>query len=224
MSHFLRVSPVLRIISRLRKSPRSILDDLQNDFISKYPAFIVPLGPAHLRVKQWEEAIELCADTENLAVQFLDLAKAHPKTAIAEEALWWIIAYCPKAPTCGEAVEVYTRDFSVRFADTWRALVESAPPYADCYFRTIAEKSADPEISGLAMLARAGFRERVMHDSATAENLLLQAGARYGDVVVSHSSGLTLRELAKAGLVSLKDSGPIFGAPLRLRIDVPRIW
>ena len=96
---------------RTQWKPDPAVYALQMEFSAKHPAFTAPLGSKSLTVEQWEQAEQQCADAEDYAARFLTLAKAHPKTATAEQALWWIIGYCPEAPSAREAVELLARDY-----------------------------------------------------------------------------------------------------------------
>ena len=60
-------------------------------------------------------------------------------------------------------------------------------------------------MQGQAMLARARFRQNVMHDNTTAEKLLEQVVAQYADIRVSKDSSATLGEVAKDDLINLRN-------------------
>jgi thiol-disulfide isomerase/thioredoxin len=178
---------------------------LQTEFWEKHAAFTPPLGTLFLTVEQWEEAVKECSDAEEYAVRFLALAKAHPRSATAGEALSVIVAYFPEAPACKEAVEIFSRDHPDSFPDQCRGLIQPAAPYGDHYFRAIAEKSPNREMRGHAMLARARFRQTVMHDNATAEKLLEQVVAQFADIKLGKDSSATLGEVAKDELANLRN-------------------
>jgi peroxiredoxin len=188
-----------------RWKPDPAVDGLQNEFSAKHPAFTAPLGSKSLTVEQWEQAEQQCADAEDYAARFLALAKAHPKTATAEQALWWIIGYCPEAPSAKEAVELFSRDYSDHFPNQCRGLVQSAAPYGDHYFRAIIEKSPNRQMRGQAMLAQARFRQVVMHDYAAAEKLFEQVVAQYADIAVGGGRSIKLGDLAKDDLFNLRN-------------------
>jgi peroxiredoxin len=186
---------------------------LQSEFWDKHPAFIAPLGSKFLTVEQWEQAVKQCSDAEEYAARFLALAKAHPGSSTAGEALSVIIAYFPEAPDCKEAVEIFSRDYPDSFPDQWRCLIQPSAPYGDHYFRAIVEKSPNREMRGHAMLARARFRQTVMHDNATAEKLLEQVVAQFADIKVSKDSSATLGELAKDDLANLRSTDVVEEPP-----------
>ncbi|HEY3856899.1 MAG TPA: TlpA disulfide reductase family protein [Verrucomicrobiae bacterium] len=193
------------MLTGCNKSPQPALDDLQNEFATKHIAFTAPIGSKYLTVEQWEQAVRQCPDAEDYAARFLALGKAHPKTAVAEQAMWWIVAYCPEAPSCKEAIGILSSDFADHFPDQCRASIQPTIPYADHYFRAITEKSPSRQMQGWAMLARARFRQTVMHDNATAQKLFDQVVSQYGDIAVSATSSVTLGELANNDLANLRN-------------------
>jgi peroxiredoxin len=188
-----------------RQEQDPAVNSLQREFWAKHPAFTASLGSTFLSVEQWEQAERQCADAEDYAVRFLALAKAHPKTTTAEQALWVIVGYFAEAASCKEAIEILSRDYPDRFPAQCRALIQPAAPYGDHYFRAIIEKSPNRQMRGQAMLARARFRQIVMHDNATAEKLLEQVVAQYADIRLSKDSSATLGDLANDDLVNLRN-------------------
>jgi thiol-disulfide isomerase/thioredoxin len=192
---------------------------LQTEFWEKHPAFTAPLGTTFLTVEQWEQAAKQCSDAEEYSARFLALAKAHPGSSTAAEALSVIIAYFPEAPACKESVEIFSRDYPDRFPDQWRGLIQPAAPYGDHYFRAIVEKTPNRAMRGHAMLARSRFRQAVMHDNATAEKLLEQVVAQFADIKVSKDSSATLGELAKDDLANLRSTDTF--EELRAGLKVP---
>src|SRR6185503_16563140 len=185
---------------------RQELDRAEREFWDKHPAFTPAPGSKFLTVEQWEQAVKQCSDAEEYATRFLTLAKAHPGRSTAGEALSTIMAYFPEAPGSKEAVEIFSRDYADKFPDQWRALIQPAAPYGDHHFRAIVEKSPNRELRGHAMLARARFRQTVMHDNATAENLLEKVVAEFADIKVSKDRSATLGELAKDDLANLRST------------------
>ena len=199
------------LIHAPRRMQDTAVESLQREFWVKHPAFTAPLGSISLTVEQWEEAERQCADAEDYAVRFLALAKAHPKTATAEQALWVIGGYFPEAASSKEAIEILSRDFPDNFPNQCRGLIQPAAPYGDHYFLAVIEKSPSRQMRGQAMLARARFRQIVMHDNATAEKLLEQTVAQYADIRVSTDSLATVGELARDDLVNLRNPERIPG-------------
>ena len=199
------------LIHTPRRMPDPAVESLQREFWDKHPAFTAPLGSTSLSVEQWEDAERQCVDAEDYAVRFLALAKAHPKTATAEQALWVIVGYFPEAASCKEAIEILSRDFPDNFPNQCRGLIQPAAPYGDHYFRAVIEKSPSRQMRGQAMLARARFRQIVMHDNATAEKLLEQVVEQYADIRVSTNSLATAGELASDELVNLRNPELIAG-------------
>jgi peroxiredoxin len=193
------------VVSSCGKSPKAALDSLQRQFWTNHTAFTSTKPLTYLTVEQWEVAVRQCADAEDYAARFLALAKAHPKTEVAGEALSWIIAYFPETASAKEAVELYSRDYSESFPAQCRGLIQPAAPYGDHYFRAIIEKSSSREMQGRAMLARARFRQTVMHDNATAEKLLELVAARYADIEVGGGRSVKLGDLVKDDLVNLRN-------------------
>jgi Peroxiredoxin len=193
---------------------------LQTEFWQRHPSFTPPPGTLFLTVEQWDQAVKQCSDAEEYAARFLALAKAHPRSATAGEAVAVIIAYFPETSVCKEAVEIFSRDYPDRFADQWRGLIQPAAPYGDYYFRAIAEKSPNREMRGQALFARARFRQAVMHDNATAEKLLEEVVAQFADIKVSNDSSATLGELAKDDLANLRSTN-VFEESLRAGQKVP---
>jgi peroxiredoxin len=183
----------------VKSALHTAVDRLQRQFWETHP-YLEGRTP-----DQWEQSVLKCADTEDYAVRFLTLAKAHPNTRPAEESLWWIIAYCPQAPSCKEAVEILWRDYSQNFPSQCRGLIQPAAPYGDSYFRAIIEKSSSRQMQGQAMLARARFRQTVMRDNATAEKLLEQVAEQYADIPVGGGRSITLGEIAKDDLINLRN-------------------
>jgi hypothetical protein len=161
-----------------------------------------------LTVDEWEKAERECGDAEGWAARFLALAKEPPHTAGAEAASWWILAYFPETKCCKEAVEIVSRDYSEKFPDLCRSLIQPSAPFADHHFRAIIEKSPNRQMRGQATLARARFRQTVMHDNATAEKLLKQAVAEFADIRISKYSSATLGEVAKSELINLQSPPP----------------
>ena len=192
------------MLSGCGRSPKAAWESFQTTFWAAHPEFTAASVSRPLTPEQWEMAVRQCADAADYAARALALAKSHPGSGTAEEALWWIIAYCPDAPSCKEAIEIVSRDFSEHFPDQCRALIQPAAPYGDHYFRAIAEKSPNRQMRGQAMLARGRFRQAVMHDNATAEKLLEQVVAQFADIRVSKDSLATLGELAKDDLTNLR--------------------
>ena len=215
------------LIHSSRHMPDPAVNSLQREFWAKHPAFTAPLGSTYLTVEQWEKAERQCADAEDYAVRFLALAKAHPKTATAEEALWVIVGYFPEAASCKEAIEILSRDHPDRFPDHCRSLIQPAAPYGDHYFRAIIEKSPNRQMRGQATLARARFRQIVMHDDATTEKLLEQVLAQYADIRVSKDSAATLGELATDDLINLRNpelrAGPLVAGQKAPRFEATAI-
>ena len=187
--------------------PDPQVDRLQKEFWAKHPAFTAPFVGKSLTVEQWEKAQEQCADADEYAGRFLELAKAHPKTPTAEQALEWIIGYCPEATSGREAIEILSRDFSDHFANQFRGLIQPGVPYADHYFRAIIEKSPSRQMRGLATLAQARFRQAVMQDNAAAEMLFEQVVEQYADIAVGGGSSAKLGELAQEDLFNLRNPG-----------------
>jgi len=218
---WLMVCMAALILSGCGKSPKAELDGLQSQFWTTHPAFTPSRDSTFLTVEQWEQAERQCADAEDYAARSLAVAKAHPKTAAAEQVLGWIVAYFPEAPSCKEAIEILSSDYPDRFPDQCRALIQPAAPYGDHYLRAIVEKSPNRQMRGQAMLARARFRQAVMHDNATAEKLLEQVVAQFADIKVSKDSSATLGELAKDDLTNLR-SPDLLQEPLRAGQKVPR--
>jgi peroxiredoxin len=208
------------LVQTRRWRPDPAVNSLQREFWEKHPAFTAPVGSISLTVEQWEQAVRQCRDAEDYAARFLALAKAHRASSTAEQALSFIVGYFPEAPSCKEAVEILSRDYAHSFPDQCRALIQPAAPYGDHYFRVIAEKSPNPQMRGRAMLARARFREAVMHDNATAEELLEQVIEQYAHIQVSTNSVATLGEVAKDDLTNLRSPDLHLG-PLRAGREVP---
>jgi len=209
------------VLSGCGKSQKAAWDNFQAAFWSAHPKFTAPSVSKPLTVDQWEEAVRHCADAEDYASRALALAKSHPGKATAEQALWWIVAYCPEAPSCKEAIHILSHDFADNFPDQCRGLIQPAAPYADHYFRAIVEKSPSREMRGQATLARARFRQAVMHDNPTAEKLFEQVVAQFGDIRVSKDSSATLGELAASDLATMR-SPELVTEPLRAGQKTPR--
>ncbi len=208
------------VLSGCGRSPKAAWESFQAAFWAAHPEFTAPSVSRPLTPDQWEKAVRKCAGAEDYAARALALAKSHPGSVTAEQALWWIIAYCPDAPNCKEAIEILSRDFSEHFPDQCRGLIQPAAPYADHYFRAIVEKSPKQQMRGQAMLARARFRQVVMHDNATAEKLLEGVVAQFADLKVSKDSSATLGELAKDDLTKLR-SPDVLQEPLRAGQKAP---
>jgi peroxiredoxin len=198
-------------------APKAEFDGLYMQFVEAHPAFLT--GRAR-SVERWEQAQSQCSDSEDYAVRFLALAKAHPGTIAAENALYMIFAYFPEAPSCKAAVELYSRDYPDRFPSQCLSLSRSGS-HADHFLRAIVDKSPNRQMRGQAMLARARFRQAVMHDNATAEKLFEQVVAQYADIRVNKDSLATLGELAKDDLTNLR-SPDLLHEPLRAGQKVPR--
>ena len=209
------------LLSGCSRSPKTAWQRFQVTFFAAHLEFGAPSVSKPLTPERWEKAVRQFADAEDYAARALALAKSHPGTATAEQALWWILEYCPEAPSCKEAVEVLSRDFSDKFANQCRGLINADSPYADHFFQAIVEKSPNWQMRGQAMLARARFRQVVMHDNATAEKLFEQVVAQFAGIKVSKDSLVTLGELAQDDLTNLR-SPNLAPEPLRAGQKVPR--
>lgn len=199
------LAPALGALIHRPKELDPAVHKLQTEFWEKHPAFTPAPGSQFLTVEQWEHAVTQCGDAQEYAARFLALAKSRPGSSTAGEALSVIFAYFPQAPAC-KAVEIYSRDYPNNFSDQCRGLIQPAAPYGDHYFRAIAEKSPNREMRGHALLARARFRQAVMHDNATAEKLLEQVVAQFADIKVGKDSSATLGDVAKDELANLRST------------------
>ena len=221
---WLMVCMVALILSGCSKSPKAEPDALQefvgliSHFAETHPAF---RGHRARSVERWDQAVRECSDAEDQAARFLAFAKAHPGSPGAENALYVIFGYFPEAPSCKEAVEIYSRDYPDRFPYVWPGLIAPDRCQADHLFRAIVEKTPNREIRGQATLARARFRQAVMHDNATAEKLLEEVVAQFGVIKPRKDSLITLGELAKDDLTKLRNPD-LVQQPLREGQKVPR--
>jgi peroxiredoxin len=169
---------------------------------------------------QWEKFLQHYADAEDYAARALAMAKAHPGSETAEQELWWIIAYCTEAPSCKEALEIYSRDYPDSFPIKCRGIYRNEA-WEDHCFQAITQRSPNRQMRAQAMLARARFRQTIMHDNATAENLYEQVVAEFADIKLSKESAATLGELARDDLMNLRSPDPAW-KPLRAGEKVPR--
>ena len=178
-------------------SPRAAWESLEQEFWQAHSEYRAgnSTDPA-----KWEEALRRCADAEKYAAKALSLAKAHPKTDLADKELWWIINYFSEGSSCKEAVETYARDFPEIFAIRCRSVVLDRNAFIDPSLQAMARWSPDPETRGRATLARARFRHSGMHDDATAEKLYQEVIAKFADVKMSQASAATLGDIARDGL------------------------
>ena len=88
------------LVSGCTPSPQAAWEVLQQEFWQAHPEYRAAYSTDPAR---WEEALRHCTDGEKYAVRALALAKAHPKTELAEKELWWIISFFSEGPNCKEA-------------------------------------------------------------------------------------------------------------------------
>jgi peroxiredoxin len=198
-----------------RKSPEAAWVSFLDEFCTTHREVMVAnwSNPG-----QWEKVLRR-ADAEDYAARALAMAKSHPGSKTAEQELWWIIAYCTEAPSCKEAIEIYSRDYPDRFP-TKCGIIDRHESLSDHCFQAVAQRSPNRQMQGQATLARARFRLIIMHDNATAENLYEQVVAQFADIKVSKESAATLGELAKDDLINLRSPDPI-QKPLRAGEKIP---